>query len=322
MTATIANSLGMEVDPRKWRRTLKVADNSSYVGVEIELEHLRYFGTVEKMGMQGKGLWNVVKDGSLRDHGLEFIMSTPNGQPLKAGDIIRALMQFKKGMEEYETTHGDPPRCTVRTSLHIHVDVRDLEIPQLQKFILLYVVFEKILFNHADPSRYHNAYCRSIGLHQDVQERLAQVVKSSASGHGLASKLEKGNKYDAMNVLSVRQRGSMEFRLMRGTYDTKLILEWINILLALKNAARDETIVIDSFPEDMSQRGPANLVEQVFGKWGAGIECTDMEVLEGIREAQDILLHFDQIELNESFMNHSEKEHAHLNAFKAKLKEV
>lgn len=319
---TIGKSLGMLPDTRKWQRSERIADNSTFIGVEIELENLRYFTEKYCNQVKASGLWNIVKDGSLRDSGLEFIMSTANNQPLKGADILRALLAFKRGIKEYIIDGYPPPECTKRTSVHVHMDVRDISYEQLQKLILLYTVFEDTFFKWADPERKFSNYCRSIEYSDDIIDRMGVLVGSAdASGGAIKHLLETGNKYDACNYLSIRQRGSLEFRLMRGTYDTTLILRWINILLCLKLAAKDESIVIHSFPDDMSQRGIGSLIDQVFGTWGFFLKdyATDGDILNGVRLAQDILINSDIRDLEEKFSQHSPKTSFHLNAFKATI---
>lgn len=322
---SIGTSLGMASDARKWESSDKIADNSTFVGIEIELENLAEYGGHWQHSIQESGLWKVVRDGSLRNAGLEFIMSAADGSPVKGGDIIRALAVFKRSMAKYMRNYPEPV-CSCRTSLHVHMDVRDLELHELKKLILLYAVFEDIFFAWADPTRRDNNYCRSMGLNSDISERMAGIlaIPDGDGGAHLANHLAAGNKYDAMNLLSVRQRGSLEFRLMRGTYDIDVMLKWVNILLAMKLASRDANIIIDSFPEDMSQRGIPNLVNLVFGEWGEELNAhaTDIDILRGVRKAQDLLLVAPSEELEHQFANHSPKTSSHLKAFQAKLQEV
>lgn len=318
----IGASLGMAPDTRKWKSSPRIADNDTFVGVEVELEGLGQFSTKWKNLMTETGLWTITNDGSLRDYGLEFIMCTADGQPLKGGDITRAFFRFRKTFRQYIEADHSPPVCSDRTSVHIHIDVRDMEIQQLKKMLLLYTVFEETFFKWSDFSRYDNNYCRSIEYHHDIVERMSNIINiPDDSGEHLSYHLIKGNKYDAINYLSIKQRGSLEFRLMRGTYDSKTILQWINLLLCLKLAAKDEDIVIHTFPDDMSQRGLSNLIDQVFGDWGTFLKeyATENDILKGVRKAQDILLSAEVDQLEERFSTHSPKESSHLKAFKAML---
>lgn len=317
--SSLGTALGMAPDTRKWKPSPRIADNDTFVGVEIELENLGHFGSTWSQEMCSNGLWNVTKDGSLRNHGLEFIMSAGDGQPLKGGDITRAMFRFKKVFLLYEEAGNEPPICSPRTSVHIHIDVRDLEVQQLKKLFLLYAVFEETFFKWSDLSRYESNYCRSLEYNQDITERLSAILSMpDDSADHLTHYLVGGNKYDAMNYLSIKQRGSVEFRLMHGTTDIRLILRWINLLLCLKLAAKDDSIVIHSFPDDMSQRGLSTLIDQVFGKWGDFLKdhASELDILRGVRKAQDIILANEVNKLDEQFESHSSKEHSHLEAFK------
>ncbi|MCP5414404.1 MAG: amidoligase family protein [Chromatiaceae bacterium] len=321
--SSIGAALGMAPDTRKWKESPRIADNDTFVGVEVELENLGNFGPAWTSEMRSNGLWNITKDGSLRNSGLEFIMSTGDGQPLKGGDITRAMFRFKKVWRMFVEAGNPPPECSSRTSVHIHIDVRDLEVSQLKKLFLLYAVFEETFFKWSDLSRYDSNYCRSLEHNQDITNRLSTILKISDDMPDLLhAHLSTGNKYDAMNYLSIKQRGSVEFRLMRGTYDTGLILQWINLLLCLKLAAKDKSIIIHSFPDDMSRRGLNTLIDQVFGKWGTFLKeyASELDILRGVRKAQDILLANEIDNLNTQFESHSPKECSHLEAFKKAIK--
>lgn len=315
--SNIGTYVGIMPDGRKWKPSEMLADNDTFMGVEIELENLRHFGQAWHQKVEGSGLWKIVNDGSLRNHGLEFIMSTHTGDPLKGGDIVRALAKFTEIMNKYIQEGHEPPDCSKRTSVHIHMDVRDMELPHLKKLFLLYAIFEATFFKWSDPNRSTNAYCRSLEHHQDVRDRIADII-AVQEGVRIGRVLDHGNKYDAMNFLSIKKRGSLEFRLMHGTYDTSLILKWLNILLALKVAAADDDIIIDMFPEQMSIRGVENLIDIVFGDWGMELKeyATNQDILDGIRVAQDILITPLIAGLEASFSQHSPKTSSHLNLFK------
>lgn len=302
-----------------------LSDNDTFVGVEIELENLgNFYHSVYHEALMNSGLWNVVSDGSLRNHGLEFIMSSAGSQPLKGGDIIDALGLFNTQMSQYIKNGSEPPECTHRTSIHVHVDVRDMSMSELKRLVLFYSIFEDTFFKWSLPERYHNNYCRAISLHHDVMERLSMLV-AAQEGMTTVKAVQHGNKYDSINILSIKQRGSIEFRMMRGTYDTELILKWINMLLALRSAAKDSSIEIDLFPEVMSERGTDKLIDLIFDKWGVDLKvhATSMDLLKGIRVAQDILVAPRIRALDTGFSTHSAKTSSHLNAFKeAALQEI
>src|SRR3990167_2682157 len=100
------------------------------IGIEVELEGLKnikqylsthqaarnHAGTVYKANF-GNNLWQVVRDGSLRNDGQEFVSSILFGQ-----DLISALVDlqiFLNGLEP-------KPVCSERTSVHIHMGMADL----------------------------------------------------------------------------------------------------------------------------------------------------------------------------------------------------
>lgn len=324
MTITVGEALGMKKDARKWKNSDKLACNETFIGVEIELENLGALSLARRQKLQSSGLWTIVKDGSLRNNGLEFIMCANEQEPLKGGDIIKALEVFQEFIDSYLAAGAEPPDTSKRTSVHVHLDVRDVPRQVLQRIILFYSIFEETFFKWSLPERYHNNYCRSISSHHDIVERLSYLL-SLQNDVELSTILANGNKYDALNFLSIRNKGSLEFRLLKGTYDTSLILKWINMILSLKNAAYDETITIDSFPETMSIRGINNLIDIIFGKYGEELKSvsTQHDILHGVRIAQEILISPHIRYLDDSFKNHSSKTGSHLEQFKENvLKEI
>lgn len=278
----IGEVVGIHPPVQDYEDSPKIVDNNTRVGVEIELEQIEGSVVIDKA--LSSGLWSVTRDGSLREGGLEFIMQARTGEPLKGGEIIAALDAFddfiKAPVERGVAINS-------RTSIHVHLDVRALSPEELNRLILLYYTFEEILFNWIGSDRRQSSYCRRLADHPDIIPRVAAVLE----GKDLRGSLGRGNKYDALNLASVRQHGSLEFRGMRATTDTDIILQWINILLKLHQAARNMEVEIGVIPEVISAEGPLEFLEQVFGEHTAALGVvSDYQVVMGARVAQELLL--------------------------------
>jgi hypothetical protein len=175
--------------------------------------------------------WLIVKDGSLRK-GCEFIFDSPK----KGQDIIDALFILDEFFNVYRSG-GDTVECSNRTSIHCHLDVRDLSSNELNNLLMLYVLFERVLFLYVDPSRLKNNYCRPV-TDSSFKHTLIDI-KSRCLKHPLKDTLKavqiKCDKYSALNLLPLNTFGTVEFRHHQGTSNLiGEVLDWINIILSFK----------------------------------------------------------------------------------------
>lgn len=187
--------------------TYKLIDKNTYLGIEVEVENVQRFYRTSPH-------WQMIEDGSLRNDGKEFV-----SLPIKAWRVEQALdVLFKNLNKDIEFTE--------RTSIHVHMNIRTLTIPQLETLILTYIVFERALFNFIGEDRYNNIFCVPI-VETQFGSNLSNLIRKKQ----LAFQWQK---YTAMNALPIWDKGTLEFRHLGGTKDIKRILTWINLLLSLK----------------------------------------------------------------------------------------
>jgi len=188
-----------------------VVDKTTYLGIEVEIENVRTWG--EGAGTRSP-YWNTVEDGYLRNHGAEFI--TP---PIRAWRTEHALNRlFSEVNKDIEFTE--------RTSVHVHMNIRTLTIEQLEAFLITYLVFEKLLFDFIGQDRSKNIFCVPL-----TETNNGLVIQSIIRNKNLSFPW---SKYTALNLLPIREKGTVEFRHMHGTKDIKKLMTWINIILCLK----------------------------------------------------------------------------------------
>jgi hypothetical protein len=209
--------------------------DDTLMGIEIEVERVPNGAAVP--------FWEVVADGSLRDDGMEF--RTYAFPATWAPVMLNALFSNLKATNK-NYNFSD------RTSIHIHMDYRNHEVFDLVKLLLVYSVFDRLLFKKVCPGRTKNVYCVSLSdmmvvnsLYSDVIERFKKNPDSVTweDMHVITNKLCSG-KYAAINPLNLFVRrqergdhtgsGSIEFRHLHGTDDITLICRWIKLLLYLK----------------------------------------------------------------------------------------
>lgn len=236
-------------DPRR-------PDSTAAVGIEIELEGLR-------TGNKDFRWWNVVGDGSLQ-HGIEFV-----SYPVGGKQITSALNEVKKWLA------GKKPYVSFRTSVHVHLNVLDMEQKELVKLIELYLLYEPALFRmHEEWGRYDNIFCVPARKSYAIQEGYAALCRDLTNDRVGGPYV--GYKYSALNPNPVSVLGTLEFRHMGGTADVSEISRWIDILLRLRVAARSD-IDIDN-------------AEAVFGEHYDSLEIHDDDIFSGQRMIENIQL--------------------------------
>lgn len=109
-------------------------------GIEVEVENA---GPKELAG------WNIVEDHSLRNRGMEYV--TKIGK--RVHNIFPMLEQLFKYARENNWAISD------RTSIHVHINVQNLTLDQLNSLIILYTIFERPLFQYAADERRSNVFC-------------------------------------------------------------------------------------------------------------------------------------------------------------------
>ena len=256
--------------------------SNDFVGLEIELEGLPRINKVEF----NSHFWQITEDGSLRDNGKEFIFS----MPLCGADILSALDYFKGWIEAY-TKIDAAPSVSERTSIHVHIDVRDFNLKQLNSLNLLYVAFEKMLFNYCGAEREMSNYCIPLFRDYKSAQRFSKIERGAKDKRLEVQSAISCEKYSAYNTHSILNLGTVEFRQHPGTYNTDRILEWIAILLCIKKAARDFDVTIENFPTYVSEMGPYDFVRSVFGDKLDKLIYPNfqIDIINGIRRAQEII---------------------------------
>lgn len=240
------------------------------VGVEVELEQASEL--LRLINGDIKNYWEVEEDGSLRDNGVEF----KTKGPLFGCDLEHALFLLDWNCQRAN------PVTSYRTSVHIHINVRDMNVKSIFKMFLTYLIFERPIFRMF-PKREENLYCVPWFDADDDIEHLRVFLKYIRYSDNrylegkefpipkeyLAEMLTNGlsnlNKYSAVNLNPITKFGTIEFRHMNGTYDGDAIIRWINVIQCLKTFALDDRYSWNELPQLMSEFSPLQFADDVFG---------------------------------------------------------
>jgi len=185
----------------------KVA-SEELIGIEVEVENVHRVGNVSDV-------WHMTDDGSLRNQGREFITDPT---PAKYGPAL--LANLLEGL-------GRDCSFTPRTSVHVHLNVQDLSSEQVGDILLLYTIFEKVLYRYVGRSRIRNPYCVPIAETALLARWVQKSVKSA------------WEKYAGFNILPLRDKGTIEFRHMHGTFDVQKLSGWLELITNLKTYVKN-----------------------------------------------------------------------------------
>ena len=247
-------------DPlKKWNpipNSSMVTDD--YVGIEVEVEHLRDF--------QGDFVyWLDKEDGSLRDNGREYVT-----HPIPADHVPLALKELKGFLDVVNPKHS----FSTRTSIHVHLNVRDMSFKQLHALSLVYMLFEKAFYKFAGRDRSKNIFCVP---HTDSVDyyTVAKAMELSSKEDDMSiddlltlrRMFDNCRRYVGFNVKCIPTYGTVEFRHLPGTMDITRITTWINLILSLKKYVMGNSyeVVVNSVTTINTTSQYEQLLSSVFG---------------------------------------------------------
>lgn len=248
---------------------LKVASQKIKFGVEIEAEYAVDIDT---------GSFKTVNDYSLKVLGKEYV-SKPINLPYMEVELYR--------LKGFLADASFSKRCSV----HSHMNVRDMTVEELYRFILLYLIFERALFKYSG-SRNNNPFCIPLYHLSKQTKGLLFLLKTGSI------KNVYWNKYTALNLSPIwgsekegsKRMGTVEFRHMVGNIDVPYIINWLNLQACLKLASKKiETDELEAHIRTMNTTsGYGWLLNFVFGKFKSLLEypgvVSDLE--EGISDTK------------------------------------
>lgn len=213
----IADHLGQRVIPVEGNEVLPAGN----IGIEIELE-----GNANGRWPTVEG-WDLKPDGSLRD-GMEYVFDGP-----QSGDnALGSIEGLDQAMADFQ------PEPTFRCSTHIHVDVRDLSWEQYERLVLLYMVYEDALFDHAQAYRRQSNFCIPFMANDWLAEKFGREVIGRADANHKFMGAQHWPKYSALNLQTTSSFGTVEFRGMHAVFTRAELLALAQRMLHIKRFAK------------------------------------------------------------------------------------
>lgn len=192
---------------------------NSNIGIELELEGAEEWPTISG--------WRAIPDGSLRN-GTEYVFNGPQGGDKALKTILAMEKNFKK----------NPPAPTFRCSTHIHLDVRDLTIAQLQRLVVAYCIFEDVMFDHCDPYRRFSNFCTPYFTNDHYVRRVQSCLFTAGDKDGIVlRRTGEFPKYSSLNLQPVGTFGSVEFRGSHAITSGEGLIQLAQRMMHLKRLA-------------------------------------------------------------------------------------
>lgn len=278
------NTLGKLLDKSPDKVLQKPSDElvlpECLVGLELELENCPLSKLTDSQFDTLYQFWTTHNEDSLRGPDcVELVYA----RPLAGQNIVESLVTVEKLFKEADIQ----PELSFRTSVHLHLDVRDITYSQFFNLIAVYVIFEEALFRFAGEDRKKTAYCVPMSSVLSDVNRLRNLHEGEFYRQVIENFRHK--KYGAVNLWAMQKFGSLEFRHMEGCVDRKRILTWINIIMCLKKyAIEHDHVPLGDWPKHISCSGGHNFLTEVFGQYAHLLDYPEIEydMRKGIRLAQ------------------------------------
>lgn len=252
------------------------------VGIEVEVEG-------RNLPRDAGDYWSVTRDGSLRgEESFEYVLNSP----IPREEVNKALAQLYSAFDKSSAVLDNSGRAGV----HIHINIRDLTIKELYTFIFLYLILERPLVDFCGEDRIGNLFC----LRAVDAEYLLVMLRNLVSEHNFRNVGVDNLRYSALNLTAIPKYGSLEFRAMASPVPQDKIEQWAQVLLAIKDAAKQFSNLEDTIYA-VSDIGGTGFAKRVLGDSFPLITCEDwdQEVVFGMRLVQPIINNFSQKSLDE-----------------------
>jgi len=284
----LGSALGIPEDVFRYTPDNRLILPLTRLGLEFEFEGVRQEGA----GMVALSLakyvkepwaryWNFKLDRSLHDAGCEYVFA----EPLFGTDALIAVFSL------CEYAKKNKFKVSIRTGLHVHVDVRDLTRIELARLNVLFALFERAVYRYAGNNREENVFCLPWYRSDQMQSHVHQINSDVFDVKEASSALE-NEKYGGLNLDTLARFGSVEFRMALATMEPEWVLAWVNICLAFKRAAQKLDVPPLALIHQLSAVGVVNFAQQVFEDQFQAINYPELEQdvwLYGVETALHVL---------------------------------
>lgn len=217
---------------------------SNKYGVEIEVEGVPSPFSVANGHFE--------PDGSLRNHGIEYISDVLDGEDATKAwneDVVSQLVGIGADFSR---------RCGV----HIHIDFRGKTSKQIRVFLHRYLTMERHICSVVGFGRDKNTFCLPWLDNDGDFQAISNYVRT-----GRSSTVERASKYTALNIRPLSYQGSIEFRMLPSLPTVTLFNQVVDIfkdiqemtqanLIAKYQIPPQDVLEADAFYSNLKKRTP------------------------------------------------------------------
>lgn len=242
MAWTVQDHFGLKTPKPKKGRKLK---DSELIGLEIELEYVKYTDTFTWP-------WKIQEDHSLKKSGKEFTLLTYHNY---AEEAIANLLKSTKSIPS--------SRCGV----HVHVNAQNMTLEEVNVFLMYYMVFERALYKYSGK-RWGNIFC------VPLREWMLSLEYPN-----LSDLTAMWQKYSGLNLLTLKELGTIEFRQMIASHNPTYIQGWVNMIVALKKASmgKSQEEVIEQITNMNGTSSYWHLMKTIFGDLAYALQYPNLK---------------------------------------------
>lgn len=246
------------VDPEfKFKTTWK---DNEFIGAEFEIE-----GYTLPDDEDLKYHWRAIVDDSLRPppgpDGMarEYLLKKPVSPETFKDKCFPYLLK------SIERT-GGKTEFSVRCSTHVHVGVHQLYYYQVFLMMGLYFVFEDLFYPLVGKDRDGGLFCVGSNTSEAMVNAISYLLTNGGEFRKSGVMIGSSLKYSSVNLITMSNLGTIEFRAMEGTVDKERIYLWLDILVALRDYASTITPQqASTLLNNMSMEGPVDMLARILG---------------------------------------------------------
>jgi hypothetical protein len=231
------------------RSVFKSPQQSGQLGLELELEGENLI----TVGLPKQ--WVPKTEGSLHD-GYEYITAKPGA--LK--NIREKVNELQLCFKNYNTRINSK---AYRGSTHIHLNIQEESFHHVLGCLIVFTAIEPLFLRLCGPTRDGNLFCMSSYDTGDLFFFMKNVVQTIASG--TFSAWPRRGKYASLNLETITQFGSLEFRCFPTSIDPEEIYTWCNWVVSVMDVAKDSRERSFSDILHVVLDNPSTFASRIFG---------------------------------------------------------
>lgn len=182
--------------------------------------------------------WTTKNDSSLRGYAAEYVFKKP------LDNISKPLRYIEKAIKD-----GPKVEESIRTSVHVHLNVQQENPFDIHRFMTVYWLCENSLLKFCEDHRQSNLFCLPVRKAETPVRMMKKDYEDNYYNlHGCQTDAVR---YAGCNLASINKFGSLEFRALEGTFDSNRINMWAQNFKWLYNKSK-------------SYKHPADVMDRCF----------------------------------------------------------